>query len=58
MHGLKVALVGTGFMGPVHTEALRRLGIEVAGVLGSSEEKSRRAASALGIPKAYRHTTN
>ena len=48
-----VAIVGTGFMGPAHTEGLRRLGINVAGILGSSAEKSRRAAADLGIPKAY-----
>ncbi len=49
-----VAIVGTGFMGPAHTEGLRRLGIDVAGILGSSAEKSQRAAADLGIPKAYR----
>ena len=48
-----VAIVGTGFMGPAHTEGLRRLGINVAGILGSSVEKSQRAAADLGIPKAY-----
>ena len=48
-----VAIVGTGFMGPAHTEGLRRLGINVAGILGSSAEKSRRAAGELNIPKAY-----
>lgn len=53
MRTLNVAIVGTGFMGPAHTEALRRLGINVAGILGSSAEKSRRAAQDLGIPKAY-----
>ena len=53
MYGFKVAIVGTGFMGPAHTEALRRLGINVAGILGSSAEKSRHAAEALSIPKAY-----
>jgi predicted dehydrogenase len=47
------ALVGTGFIGPVHLEALRRLGQPVAGVLASSPEKSRRAAAALGLGKAY-----
>lgn len=47
------AIVGTGFMGPAHTEGLRRLGINVAGILGSSAEKSRSAAADLGIPKAY-----
>ena len=53
MAEFNVAIVGTGFMGPAHTEALRRLGINVAGILGSSAEKSRRAATDLGIPKAY-----
>ncbi len=48
-----VAIVGTGFMGPAHTEGLRRLGINVAGILGSSAEKSRRAAADLNIAKAY-----
>ncbi len=48
-----VAIVGTGFMGPAHTEGLRRLGINVAGILGSSAEKSQRAAADLGIPRAY-----
>lgn len=53
MKDINVAIVGTGFMGPAHTEALRRLGVNVAGILGSSAEKSQRAAAALGIPKAY-----
>jgi predicted dehydrogenase len=48
-----VAVVGTGFMGPVHIEALRRLGIPVVGVLGSSEAKSISARDALGVEKAY-----
>ena len=53
MHDIGVAMVGTGFMGPVHVEALKRLSIPVRGILGSSAEKSRRAATALGLPKAY-----
>jgi predicted dehydrogenase len=55
VYNLGVAITGTGFMGPAHTEALRRLGIEVVGILGSSAEKSRQAAENLGIPKAYGH---
>lgn len=53
MAAIGVAMVGTGFMGPVHVEALKRLSIPVRGILGSSPEKSRRAAESLGIPKAY-----
>jgi predicted dehydrogenase len=48
-----VAVVGTGFIGPVHVEALRRLGRPVTGVLASSPDKSRAAATALGLPRGY-----
>jgi predicted dehydrogenase len=47
------AVVGTGFIGPVHVEALRRLGRPVVGILGSSPAKSQAAAAALGLPKGY-----
>jgi predicted dehydrogenase len=46
-------VVGTGFIGPVHVEAVRRLGHRVVGVLGSTPEKGRAAAEALGIERAY-----
>ena len=52
MTPLTAAVVGTGFIGPVHVEALRRLGHRVAGVLGSSPERGR-AADRLGLPRAY-----
>src|ERR1700728_4931782 len=47
------AVAGTGFIGPVHVEALRRLGVRVKGILGSSPGKSEIAAKTLGLPKAY-----
>ena len=47
---MKAAVVGTGFIGVVHVEALRRLGIEITGVVGSSPE---RAAAKPGLPEAY-----
>src|SRR5580704_14467392 len=47
------AVVGTGFIGPVHVEALRRLGVRVKGVLGSTADKSRASAAALGLEAAY-----
>src|SRR5688500_14241675 len=53
MPDLKAAIVGTGFIGPVHVEALRRLGRPVVGILGSSPAKSAAAAKTLGIPRAY-----
>lgn len=46
-------VVGTGFIGPVHVEALRRLGRPVLGVLGSSLARSKAAAAALTLPRAY-----
>lgn len=48
------AVAGTGFIGPVHVEAVRRLGHRVVGVLGSSPDKGKLAADALGVPTAYR----
>jgi len=54
MRAVGAAVAGTGFIGPVHVEALRRLGHRVVGVLGSSPEKGQRAADALGVPTAYR----
>jgi predicted dehydrogenase len=53
MSKLKAAIIGAGFIGPVHLEALRRLGIPVTGVLGSTPESSERAAGTLGLPRAY-----
>jgi len=51
IENLTAAVVGTGFMGPVPVEGLRRAGVLVAGVLGSSPEKSRAAAERLGLPR-------
>lgn len=48
-----VAIVGTGFIGPVHLEALRRLNVTVKGMLGSTPEKSAAAARAHGLKVGY-----
>ncbi len=47
------AIVGTGFIGPVHVEALRRLNRPIMGILGSTPEKSRQAAQGLSIARGY-----
>lgn len=47
------AVIGTGFIGAVHVDALRRLGVEVVGVLGSSPERGRDRAAEAGLPPAY-----
>jgi len=46
-------MLGTGFMGKVHTEALRRLGnVEVAAVAGSSQAVAEKFAASYYVPKA------
>jgi predicted dehydrogenase len=47
------AVVGTGFIGVVHVEALRRLGVQVYGVVGSSHARATQRVAALGLPPAY-----
>ncbi len=47
------AVVGTGFIGAVHVEALRRLGVQVHGVVGSSHDRAASRARDLGLPPAY-----
>ncbi len=50
---LGAAVIGTGFIGTVHAQALRRLGVPLVGLLGSSPARGREAADALGVDKAY-----
>jgi predicted dehydrogenase len=50
---LFASVVGTGFIGPVHVEGLRRLGRPVLGVLGSSLPRGREAADRLNISRVY-----
>src|SRR3981189_2409896 len=47
------AVIGTGFIGTVHVEALRRIGVQVRGVLGSTPERGAARARTLGVPRAY-----
>src|SRR5678815_3075515 len=51
---LGMGLVGPGFVGAHHIDAVRRLGfVDVVAVAASSDESARRKADALGVPKAY-----
>lgn len=52
-HSFNVAVIGTGFIGPVHVEALRRLGIKTVGLMGSSPERARPRAEEMGIERVY-----
>jgi len=50
---LRAAVVGAGFVGRAHIEALRRLAIPIQGVLGSSRARTQEACRSLGIARAY-----
>ncbi|MDQ3688461.1 MAG: Gfo/Idh/MocA family oxidoreductase [Chloroflexota bacterium] len=47
------AVIGSGFIGTVHIEALRRLGVQVHGLLGSTPERGAASAERIGLPRAY-----
>jgi predicted dehydrogenase len=47
------AVIGAGFIGTVHIEALRRHGVQVHGLLGSSPERGAASARRLGVAHAY-----
>jgi len=54
MKKTKVGVIGTGFIGPAHIEALRRLGsIEVIALAECSQEAAKSKAETLGIEKYY-----
>ncbi|OLB88440.1 MAG: dehydrogenase [Actinobacteria bacterium 13_2_20CM_2_66_6] len=53
LNEIGAAVVGTGFIGVVHVEALRRLGVQVHGVVGSSHDRAAARSRELGLPPAY-----
>jgi len=53
MRQFGVAVVGAGFIGPVHVEGLQRAGQKVVGILGVDQQESDGAAEQLGLSKAY-----
>ena len=54
MPKIKVGVIGTGFIGPAHIEALRRLGyVEVTALSEHNEDLAREKADALCIEKSY-----
>jgi predicted dehydrogenase len=50
---LRAAIIGLGFVGRAHLEALRRRGIPIQGILGSSHERTKEACQALSLDRAY-----
>ena len=54
MKKIKAGVVGTGFIGPAHVEALRRIScVEVVALAEKDLDLAKAKASQLGIPKAY-----
>ncbi|CAN7397241.1 Gfo/Idh/MocA family oxidoreductase [Paenibacillus sp. LjRoot153] len=54
MRKITVGIIGTGFIGPAHIEAIRRLGfVEVVAIAESNLASAEKKAHRLGIPKAY-----
>jgi predicted dehydrogenase len=54
MKKVKVGVIGIGFIGAAHVEALRRLpGIEVAAIAHSSDEKAKIKGEELGVQRTF-----
>ena len=53
MATVRAAVVGAGFIGPVHVEALRRIGVDVVGFVEVSESLAAARKSAMGNGKVY-----
>lgn len=49
---MRAGVIGTGFIAPVHIEALRRLGVQVTAICGSTKSANATAAQ-WGIPEVY-----
>jgi predicted dehydrogenase len=50
---LRTAIIGTGFMGRVHLEAVRRVGtVDVAAIVGRRAEAAQGLATAFGVERA------
>ena len=50
---IRAGVIGVGFIGVAHVEALRRIGVDVVGVVGSSPERARVKAEAANLPAVY-----
>lgn len=51
LHHLRAGIIGSGFIGPVHIEALRRLGVKINAICGS--ERAREVAARWDIPQVF-----
>ncbi|MFW2339475.1 MAG: Gfo/Idh/MocA family protein, partial [Acidimicrobiia bacterium] len=53
LNEVKAGVIGVGFIGVAHVEALRRLGVDVVGVVGSTPERAAAKAESANLPKVY-----
>ena len=53
LSSIGAAVIGSGFIGTVHIEALRRIGVPIVGLLETTPELGAERATALGVAKAY-----
>src|SRR5438034_10285689 len=54
MKTIKAGIIGTGFIGPAHVEAARRLGfVEMTALCEANDALARSKAEKLHIPKSY-----
>ena len=53
MYNVNAAIAGSGFIGPVHVDALKRLGINILGVLEATPDLGQSAAHRMGLSKVY-----
>lgn len=54
MQKIKAGIIGTGFIGPAHVEAVRRLGfVDITALAEMNQELAESKAALLNIPRAY-----
>ncbi|MEA3503526.1 MAG: Gfo/Idh/MocA family oxidoreductase [Actinomycetota bacterium] len=53
LNQVNVGIVGAGFVGTAHIEALRRIGVKVVGLADVSPEYAQEKAEAANLPRAY-----
>lgn len=54
MKTISAAVIGTGFIGPAHVEALRRVpGVDVVAIASNEPERAHEVADRFGVPRVY-----
>jgi predicted dehydrogenase len=54
MENIKVGVIGIGYIGPAHIEAMRRIGgVDVVAIADANEAVAKAKAAQLGIPTVY-----